>query len=64
MSCGCKKAVNNEENRKNRTLARTLAEAEQRNYLIIEYDGKWYVESEECYLKGGKKGRILEYFLV
>jgi hypothetical protein len=62
--CGCKKAVRNEEKQKNRTLAKTLAEAEQRDYLLIEYDGKLYVESEECYIKGGRKGKIIEYFLV
>jgi hypothetical protein len=64
MSCGCKKEVKNEERQKNRTLAGTLAEAERRNYLVIEHDGKYYVESEECYIGGGRKGTILEYFLV
>ena len=62
--CGCKKAVKNEEREKNRTLARTLAGAEGRDYLIIEHDGKHYVESEECYIKGGRNGTILEYILV
>jgi hypothetical protein len=64
MSCGCRKVIQNEEKQKNRELAKRLAEAEQRDYLIIEYGGKLYVESEECYIKGGRKGRIIEYFLV
>ena len=64
MSCGCKKTVQNEEREKNRTLAGTLALAEGRNYLIIEQGGKHYVESEHCYIKGGRNGTILEYFLV
>jgi hypothetical protein len=62
--CGCKKAVKNEEYEKNRTLAQTLAQKEQRDYLIIEYGGKWYVEPEQCYIKGGRNGKIIEYFLI
>ena len=64
MSCGCKKEIKNGEKEKNRQLARVLAEKEQRDYLIIEHEGKLYTESEECYEKGGRVGRIIEYVIV
>ena len=64
MSCGCRKEIKNDEKEKNRQLARILSEKENRDYLIIEHDGKLYVESEECYNKGGRVGRIVEYIIV
>jgi hypothetical protein len=66
MSClDCKgKIKTNEERKKIRDLAKQIAETDGKSQIIIDIDGKLYVECEECWEKAGRIGTPIEYFIV
>jgi hypothetical protein len=68
MSCrGCKKVVlskRDEERNKIRRLAERIAEIDGRTQVLLEHEGQLSITCEDCWIKGGRVGRALEYFIV
>jgi hypothetical protein len=66
MSClGCKgKIKTNEERKKIRELAKKIAEAERKSQVIIDVEGKLYIDCAACWEKAGRIGTPIEYFIV
>jgi hypothetical protein len=66
MACkGCTGKIRiNEERAKHREMARKMAALENRSQVIIEHEGRLYIECESCWEKGGRIGKAIEYFIV
>jgi hypothetical protein len=68
MSCrDCKKTVRergDEERDKVRAMARRIAEIDGKTQVILEHGGRLSITCEECWIRGGRAGRALEYVIV
>ncbi|MDR0575645.1 MAG: hypothetical protein LBG96_16760 [Tannerella sp.] len=68
MSCTtCKKAIpgkSNEERSKIRLLARKIAEIDRKTQVILEHEGIISITCEECWIRGGRIGTVLEYVIA
>jgi hypothetical protein len=64
MSCqGCKKIKIDEQRVQIRKMAAFIALQDKKTQIIIEIDGKLYVECESCWEKAGRVGTPVEYFI-
>jgi len=68
MSCtGCKKVTydkKQDEKEKIRKLAARIAAIDGKTQIILEYAGNLSITCEECWIKGGRIGTPLEYFII
>jgi hypothetical protein len=68
MSCkACRKVEidrKHEERNKIRELARRIAEIDGKTQILLEYGGELSITCEECWVRGGRIGRPVEYFIV
>jgi hypothetical protein len=53
-----------EERNKIRVLAGRIAEIDGKTQIILEHEGRISITCEECWIRGGRIGTPLEYFIV
>ena len=68
MKCQAQKIAvfekKNEEVVKARKLAEQTAELDSKTQIIIEFEGKLSIISEDCWIDGGMLGTPIEFFIV